>query len=130
MIAFEQHEHRYRKTSKCQCISDLHISYEQSSELHVLLHTEHNTEHAGTLALTFALLHETVFDVATTMTLTNATMELTSYSAISKSTNIYSVSKLIHVTANQSTITHRRPRCSGRLLWNALTAERRARSVT
>ena len=70
MIAFEQHEHRYRKTSKCQCINDLHISYDQASELHVLLHTEHNTEHAGTLALTLSLLHETVFDVVTTMTLT------------------------------------------------------------
>ena len=32
-------------------------------------------------------------DIATTMTLTNATMELTSYSAMSKSTNIYSVPK-------------------------------------
>jgi hypothetical protein len=68
MIAFEQHEHRYRKTSQYQCINDLHISYDQTSELHVLLHTEHNTQHAITLALTSPLLHETVYDIATTMT--------------------------------------------------------------
>ena len=80
-------------TSKCQCINDLHISYNQSSELHVLLHPEHNTQHAITLELTLSLLYETVYDIATTMTLTNAIMELTSYSAISKSTNIYSVPK-------------------------------------
>ena len=63
--------------------------------MHVLLHTEDNTQHANTLALTFALLHEIVYDIATTMTLTNATMELTSYSAMSKSTSIYSVPKHI-----------------------------------
>jgi hypothetical protein len=93
MIAFEQHPHRSRKTSRCQCINDLHISYEPSSELHVLLHTEHNTQHAITLAFTSALLHETMSDAATTMILTNVIMKLASYSAMSKFTNIYSVPK-------------------------------------
>ena len=73
--------------------NDLHISYDQSSELHILLHPEDNTQHANTLALASTLLHETEYDIAITMTLTNVTMEPISYSAISKSTNIYSVLK-------------------------------------